>query len=108
VWAALAWADGVLQESEGRAIEALIAASSLLGDQREVARQFLDHRVELATDEIAELSEAARESVYRAAVRMAMVDLEMAKEESDMLKKLRDELAIGDETARRIDRSVIE
>ncbi len=99
VWAALAWADGVVQDSERDAINKLISVAQLNDEEKAIATGLLDEKVELATESISGLSEPAREGIYRAALRMAMVDLDVAKEETAMLARLREGLSIDAEKA---------
>ena len=106
VWAALAWADGVIQDSERDAITKLISVAQLSDEDRKTAMGFLDAKVELATDSISGLSAPAREGIYRAALRMAMVDLDMAKEETAMLARLREGLNIDEATAKSIETAI--
>lgn len=108
VWAALAWADGVIQDSERDAITKLISVAQLSDEDRETATALLDSKVELSTDSISGLSAPAREGIYRAALRMAMVDLDMAKEETAMLARLREGLKIDEATAKSIETAITE
>jgi len=108
VWAALAWADGVIQDSERAAITKLISVADLSDAERVTAAELLESKVELATDSISGLSAPAREGIYRAASRMAMVDLDMAAEETAMLRRLRDGLGISAETAKELEKGIIE
>ena len=108
VWAALAWADGVIQDSERDAITKLISVARLSEEDRKTATSLLDSKVELSTDSISGLSAPAREGIYRAALRMAMVDLDMAKEETAMLARLREGLNIDETTAKSIEAAVTE
>jgi uncharacterized membrane protein YebE (DUF533 family) len=108
VWAALAWADGVIQDSERDAITKLISVAQLSDEDRKTAIALLDSKVELATDSISGLSAPAREGIYRAALRMAMVDLDMAKEETAMLARLREGLNIDEATAKSIETAITE
>ncbi|MCP4446931.1 MAG: hypothetical protein GY811_16510 [Myxococcales bacterium] len=103
VWAALAWADDVIQDSEREAITKLISVAQLSDADRETAMGMLESKVELSTEPIAGLSAPARQGIYRAALRMAMVDLDMAKEEIAMLARLREGLGIDDATASEIE-----
>ena len=103
VWAALAWADDVMQDSERTAITKLISVAQLTDEERSKARSYLDSKVELDTGPISGLSVAAREGIYRAALRLAMVDLDMAQEETAMLQRLRDGLGIDGDAAARIE-----
>ncbi len=106
VWAALAWADDVIQESERAAILKLVAVAQLTDEERETAKGMLESKVELETQPIAALSQPAREGIYRAALRLAMVDLDMAEEETAMLKLLRDGLSISEDDSARIAASI--
>lgn len=106
VWAALAWADEVIQDSERAAILKLISVAQLSDEERETAKAMLDSKVELDTQSISGLSKPAREGIYRAALRVAMVDLDMAAEEAAMLKRLREGLKISDEDASKIEESI--
>lgn len=106
VWAALAWADDVIQESERAAILKLVSVAQLTDAEREQAKAMLDSKVELETGPIEGLSQPAREGIYRAALRLAMVDLDMADEETAMLKRLRDGLSISEEDASKISASI--
>ena len=108
VWAALAWADGVIQDSEREAITKLISVAQLNDSDRKTAASLLDSKVELSTEPISGLSAPAREGIDRAALRMAMVDLDMAKEETAMLARLREGLSIDDETASKIESALSE
>ncbi len=108
VWAALAWADGVIQDSERDAITKLISVAQLSDEDRKTASGLLDAKVELSTDSISGLSGPAREGIYRAALRMALVDLDMAKEETAMLARLREGLNIDEATAKSIESAITE
>lgn len=106
VWAALAWADGVIQESERIAIMKLISVAQLTDEERDTAKALLDSKVELETGPISGLSKPAREGIYRAALRLAMVDLDLADEEADMLARLRSGLEIAEDEAKQIQESL--
>lgn len=106
VWAALAWADDVIQDSERAAILKLISVAQLSDTEREQAKAMLESKVELETQPIVGLSQPAREGIYRAALRLAMVDLDLADEETAMLMRLRDGLSISEEDATRIAASI--
>ena len=103
VWAAMAWADGVVHENESQALRRLIGAAELDDDERAAAYKFLEAKVELDTAGIDGLSEDARRGIYRAACRMAAVDREVHADERALLDKLRGHLGIADEVARDIE-----
>jgi len=106
VWAALAWADDVVAESERDAITKLVSVAKLSEADRTKAMAFLDEKIELEMEQISNLSPAAGQGVYRAALRLAMVDLDLAAEEAAMLLRLREGLGIDDETAAEIEKSL--
>lgn len=102
----MAWADGVIAEEESKAIGRLIAVAELTEEEREVAKGFLESKVELDTASMAGLSEAARAGIYRAALRLAMVDKNMAEEEAAMLTRLREGLGLSKDTAEAIEKDL--
>src|SRR5580692_11757712 len=93
VWAAVAWADGALAESEASGLRAVIAAAELTAVDRAAALRFLDRRVELP-------------DVYRAACRMAIVDRVLAASERSLLDRLRGKLDIPADIAVAIEAEV--
>ena len=106
VWAALAWADDVVQDSERDAISKLISVAKLNDADRAKAMGFLDEKIELEMDRISGLSPAAGEGIYRAALRLAMVDLDLASEEAAMLVRLREGLGIDEDKAAEIEKGI--
>src|SRR5678815_5036676 len=99
IWAALAWADGVIAESEAAAMRRLIESADLTDPERSTALGWLEEKVDLDTGSMASLSEEARHGIFRAAARLAAVDLEVAEEELDFLGRLREGLGIDEDTA---------
>lgn len=106
IWAATAWADGVIADAEAAAMRRLIESADLTDDERSTALGWLDEKVELDTAELGELSDEARQGVYRAALRLAAVDLDVDAAERTFLDRLRDALGIDADTARSIHDSV--
>ncbi len=96
IWAALAWADGVIADAEAAAMKRLVKSADLTDEERATALSWLEEKVELDTENIDGLSEEARKGIYRAAARLAAVDLDVAEEERNFLNKLRDGLKLGD------------
>jgi uncharacterized membrane protein YebE (DUF533 family) len=94
VWAAVAWADGALADTEARGMRAVIAAAKLGDADRGAALRFLDRKVELPDAYLAGLSAEARRGIYRAACRMAIVDGVLAATERSLLDRLRGKLDI--------------
>jgi len=106
IWAALAWADGVVAEAEATAMKRLIAAAQLSDDEKQQALEFMVTRVDLDTSNLSELSADAKKGIYRAACRMAAVDHDVAAAERIFLGRLRDGLAISETEAREIEQGV--
>lgn len=106
VWAALAWADDVIADQEAEAMRRLIDGAELSDAERETALSWLDKKVELETDSIAGLSEEARRGIYRAACRLATVDMDVADEERAFLGRLRRGLDISEADAAEMQASI--
>ncbi|MDB4958206.1 MAG: hypothetical protein JWO36_5775 [Myxococcales bacterium] len=106
VWAAIAWADGVLAESEADGLRRLIRGADLTPDERAAATQLLDARVELPDVYLAELNPESRRGIYRAACRMAVVDHVFAHAERKMLDSLQKVLGIPIEIAKEIEADI--
>lgn len=106
VWAAVAWADGVIAPAEADGFRRLIDASNLDAEDKAVARNFLLERVELTDVSLAHLSNDARGGIYRAACRMALADNEVAPSERKLLERLRETLEIPVEHAQQIEAQV--
>lgn len=106
VWAALAWADGVIADAEAAAMKRLIGSADLADAERATALSWLENKVELETANVSDLADEARRGIYRAAVRLAAVDLEIAAEERTFLDRLRAGLSIPDEVADEIEANV--
>ncbi len=106
VWAAVAWADGVLVESEADGIRKLVRASELSVEERVAAARFLETKVGLPETTMHNLNPEARRGIYRAACRMAVVDHVFAHSERKMLDKLQTLLGIPSEIAIEIEADV--
>lgn len=103
VWASLAWADGFIAEAEAAAIKKIIELAELSDDEKSAALGYLDEQVELDTAGLEGLGTPAREGIYRAAVRLAKVDLDVAADELAVLERLRGALGIEADRARSIE-----
>ena len=106
IWAAMAWADGVLAEAEASALRRLISGAQLDEEEGAKARSYVESRTELGDEGLAELSPDAKNGIYRAACRMAALDREVAQSERSMLVKLRDALGLSLDGAREIEAGV--
>src|SRR4051812_34301609 len=95
ILAAVAWADGVLAESEANALCRAILVADLTPDEREEAGLLLEAPVTLPETYVSELGAEARSDVYRAACRMAAVDKTVSDIERQLLVRLRETLQIA-------------
>jgi uncharacterized tellurite resistance protein B-like protein len=106
MWAAIAWADGVLAEAEAEGLRRLINGAELTPDERATAGRFLEAFTTLPDTYLTTLTPDARRGVYRAACRMAMVDHDVAEPEKRVLRKLRTLLGVPDDIANEIESDV--
>jgi uncharacterized membrane protein YebE (DUF533 family) len=106
VWAAIAWADGVLAEAEAEGLRQLIRTAELTPEERATAAGLIERQTPLPDSYLSNLTPEARRGVYRAACRMAVVDHSFAAAERTMLDKLRDGLGIPADVAGEIEADV--
>jgi uncharacterized tellurite resistance protein B-like protein len=106
MWAAVAWADGLLAEAEAEGLRRLIRTAELSDDERAAALEFLETTTTLPDSYLTNLTVEARRGVYRAACRMAIVDHEFANSEQRQLRRLRELLGIPDDIALEIEADV--
>jgi uncharacterized membrane protein YebE (DUF533 family) len=106
VWAAVAWADGMLAEAEAEGMRRLIRTADLTGDERAAAMSMLDQRVEMPELYLKNLSPESRKGIYRAACRMAVVDHVFAHAERKLLDRLQTVLGIPLDIAQEIEADV--
>jgi uncharacterized membrane protein YebE (DUF533 family) len=106
VWAAVAWADGVLAEAEAEGLRRLIRTADLTNDERSAAATFLDERVDLPDLYLRNLNPDSRRGIYRAACRMAVVDRMFPRSERKMLDRLQGMLGIPGDIAQEIEADV--
>jgi len=106
MWAAVAWADGVMSETEGESLSRLIRTADLTDDERAGARVFLQHRTELPETYLTNLTPDAKRGVYRAACRMAVVDHVFSVTERALLDRLRSLLGMSVEVAQELEAEV--
>ena len=106
VWAAVAWADGMLAESEAEGMRRLIRNADLTPDERQAATRFLDGKIDLPEVYLQNLNPESRRGIYRAACRMAVVDHLFAHAERKMLDRLQGLLGIPKEIAVEIEADV--
>ena len=106
VWAAVAWADGVLAEAEAEGLRRLIRNAELTAGERTDATKLLEARVELPQLYLQNINAEARRGIYRAACRMAIVDHVFAHAERKMLDRLQILLGVPQEIAIEIEADV--
>jgi uncharacterized membrane protein YebE (DUF533 family) len=106
MWAAVAWADGVMSETESESLSRLIRQADLTDDERAGAREFLATRTELPETYLTNLTSEARRGVYRAACRMAVVDHVFSVTERALLDRLHNLLGIPLDLAQQIEAEV--
>ncbi len=106
VWAAVAWADGVLAEAEADGMRRLIRSADLTPEERTSALRYLDAKVDLPDVMLTNVNPEARRGIYRAACRMAVVDHVFAHAERKMLDRLRGMLNIPAEIAVEIEADI--
>jgi len=106
VWAAVAWADGVIAEAEAEGLRRLIRTADLTPDERKAATAFIMDKVDLPDVYLQDLNPESRRGIYRAACRMAVVDHVFASAERRMLDKLQGMLGIPLEIAVEIEADV--
>ncbi|MCG8417556.1 MAG: hypothetical protein MJE77_06375 [Proteobacteria bacterium] len=102
VWAALAWSDGVIVPAEAAAMRKVIGAAALTDEERATALSWLEHEVELDTDQLTGLTDQARLGIYRAAAQLAVVDLKIVDAERVFLRRLRRGLHLTEQQAAEI------
>ena len=106
VWAAMAWADGRIDDRESQAMKTLIDQAKLEPDTRAKALAFLDERVELDLSTLSGLPLGAREGIFQAAARLALVDRNLAAGEIAFLDRLKAALQLSDAEAAAIENRV--
>jgi uncharacterized membrane protein YebE (DUF533 family) len=106
MWAAVAWADGVMSETESESLGRLIRHADLTDDERAGARELLTARTELPETYLTNLTPDARRGVYRAACRLAVVDHVFSVTERALLDRLRNLLGIAVDLAQQIEAEV--
>jgi uncharacterized membrane protein YebE (DUF533 family) len=102
IWAAMAWADGVISAEEALAMKAIIQVGKLSDDDRATALSWLDAKVELDTAGLDEMSDEDKRTLYLSAAQVAAIDNDVADAEKAFLARLRTALAIDDATAKEV------
>jgi uncharacterized membrane protein YebE (DUF533 family) len=106
MWAAVAWADGVMSETELDSLNRLIRTADLTEDERLKARAFIETKTGLPETYLTNLTPEARRGVYRAACRMAVVDHVFSVTERALLDRMRNLLGVPADIAQEIEADV--
>jgi tellurite resistance protein len=106
MWAAVAWADGVMSETETESLSRLIRTADLTDSERAAARSFVETRTGLPETYLTNLTPEARRGVYRAACRMAVVDHVFSVTERALLDRMRNLLGVPAEIAGQIEAEI--
>jgi uncharacterized membrane protein YebE (DUF533 family) len=94
-WAAVAWADGKLVESERTTMKAIILASKLTDQERTIAATYLDEPVKLADLDLERIPPAERIHIFSVACGVSAMDKDIAAAERTFLDKLASALSIS-------------
>ena len=106
MWAAMAWADGVMADAEADGLRRLIRNADLTPEERSAATTFVNAPVTMPDTYLSTLTPEARRGIYRAACRMAVVDHVFTTTEREALNKMCQLLGIPAETAAEIEADV--
>jgi uncharacterized membrane protein YebE (DUF533 family) len=101
VWAAAAWADGMVLEEEALAMELIIAAAPISDDERELARRWIKTPVTLEDLDLSTIPREERLVLYTEACKLVGVDHYIASAERGFLFRLGNALALDEAEARR-------
>ena len=102
IWAATAWADGVISDEEAVAMKAIIKVGMLSDEERATALGWLESKVDLESEDLGKLSADSRNRIYLSAARVAAIDKDVAEAERKFLARLRDALGIDEAQAKKI------
>jgi uncharacterized membrane protein YebE (DUF533 family) len=98
-WAAVAWADGKIVESERMTMKAIIAAAKISDQERTVAASYLDEPVKLSDLNLERIPASERLHIYSVACGVSAMDQDIAKAERVFLDRLAAALGISAEDA---------
>ena len=99
IWAAAAWADGVIVDEEARGMKAVISVAKLTDAEKKTALGWLEKKVELDDVNVADIAPNNRANIYAAALGGVVIDNDIADDERKFLERLRAALEIDEATA---------
>lgn len=106
LWAAAAWADGVIAPNERRLLQGLIEGADVSDAVRATALGYLDQKVSLDDTRMDSLDDRERKGVYRAACKLTTVDRNVDDSERAFLQRLRERLGLDAATAAEIEKAM--
>ena len=101
VWAAAAWADGVIADAEAMAMRAMIAAGKLSDAERAQASTWIEKKVSLDDIELARIPKEERVHIFSVACGVAAMDRDVAAAERGFLDRLAKALGLDDTDAQK-------
>ena len=99
IWAATAWADGVVADNERKLLESVIRNAAVSEATKASALALLGAPMALGDVQIESLSGDQRAGVYRTACRLTTVNRELSDEEKVFLTRLAAHLGLDAATA---------
>ena len=105
IWAAAAWADGELDESEAAMVRGMITAGPLDEQEQALASRWLHARVHLDSVDLGKLSPAGRRDIFLSAARVALADGRLVRTERAFLAGLQKMLDIDAGVAKEVVRA---
>ncbi len=99
VWAAAAWADGVIQDEEAQGMKAFLSVAKLNSAEVQTALGWLDEKVELDDVDIAGIPAENRMNIFSAALGVVAIDNNIDDSERQFLDRLQKALEIDEEAA---------
>ncbi len=105
IWAAAAWADGVIAEEEAQSMKMVIDIAKLSDDEKKTALGWLENKVELEDVDVSGISQDSRVNIYSATLGVITVDNEVADKERKFLERLRKTLDIDEVLAAELEDS---
>lgn len=101
LWAAAAWADGVVVEAEAMTMRAIIAAAKLTDQERALASTWIESKVSLEEVGLAKIPRDERLHIYSVACGVTAMDKDVAAAERAFLDRLAKALQIDDADAQK-------
>jgi len=99
IWAAAAWADGVIADEEAESMRMVIGMAKLTDEEREAGLAMLENKVELDDIDVSSLAEDDRLNIYSATLGVITVDNKVVATELAFLDRLRAALGIDEDKA---------